>query len=92
MSQVNNSTNTSVADTSSTIMATISMIDLTKSSVSSQKLKVFFASTPKEKDKIRGYRIIDTSILSDVLKLLLCPRCSMSTVSLSDKVSEKQKN
>ena len=48
------------------------MIDLTKSSVSSQKLEVFAASTPKEKDKISGYRIIDTSILSDVFKFLLC--------------------
>ena len=43
-------------------MATTSTIDLTKSSASSQKLEVFYASTPKEKEKISGYRIIDTSI------------------------------
>ena len=85
--KINNSTDTSVAATSSTNMTTTSMIDLTKSSVSSQKVSVFAASTPKEKDKISGNRIIDTSILSDVFKLVLCPRCSISTISLSDKVS-----
>ena len=83
-SLVNNVKNndTSVADASS-----INVMDL---SSSSQKVKIIEASTQKEKEKISGYRLIDASILSHVFKLVLCPRCSMSTLSLGDKVSKKQ--
>ena len=53
-------------------------------------MKVIDASSPKKKDKISGYQIIDTSILSDAFKLDLCLRFLMSKISLSENVSEKQ--
>ena len=62
-------------------MATTSMtIYLSASSVLSQKVKVIDSSTTKGKDKISGYRIIGTSITYDVFKLVLCARCSISTI------------
>ena len=57
--------------------------------VSSQNVKHFEASTPKEKHPITGYRIIDTTILSQVI-MLLCPECQCSTLSLGDSLSKKR--
>ena len=61
-------------------------MDISACSASSQKVQeIEGASTPKEKDKISGYRMIDASILNNIFKLVLCPRCSSeSSLSLSD--------
>ena len=67
-----------------------SIINLSATSVSSQKVQNFEATTPKERDRIAGYRIIDTTILSHVISMLLCPECESSSLSLGDKVSKKQ--
>ena len=53
-------------------------------------MQQFEVSTPKEKDTISGYRIIDTTILSDVIGMLSCPQCERSTLSLGDRLSKKQ--
>ena len=65
-------------------------INLSATSVSSQKVQQFEVSTPKEKYTISGYRIIDTTILSGVIGMLSCPQCERSTLSLGDRLSKKQ--
>ena len=65
-------------------------INLSATSVSSQKVQQFEVSTPKEKDTISGYRIIDTTILSGVIDMLSCPQCERSNLSLGDRLSMKQ--
>ena len=66
-------------------------MDISACSASSQKVQeIEGASTPKEKGKISGYRMIAASILNNIFKLVLCPRCSSeSSLSLSDIISKK---
>ena len=48
-------------------------------SASSQKIQDFVASRRKETDSITGNRIIDTSILSNGISMLLCPMSNFVT-------------
>ena len=56
-------------------------INLSTASASSQKIKDFVASSPKDTSSATtGNRIID--ILSNVISMLLCPECQCPTLSL----------
>ena len=60
------------------------------SSATSSKIETFEASTPKEKNGISGYRIVDTEILSNVFSVLLCPICTSNELFLGERATKKQ--
>ena len=59
-------------------------------SVSFSNVQPVEYQTPKEKDNISGYRIIDTEILSVIFSLLLCPQCEQRSLMLGDHICRKQ--
>lgn len=65
-------------------------IEISSTSVSSLKVQQLEASTPKKGDTISGYRLIDTSILFDVMSMLRCPDCECLALSLGETLSKKQ--
>ena len=67
-----------------------SAIDGTPANSSSNKVKEILVNTPKDADRISGYRLVDTTILSGVLGELLCPLCQHDTLTLNDRLSKKQ--
>ena len=62
----------------------------TPTSSSANKVEYISALTPKDADKISGYRLVDTTILSCVIGELLCPICQQDKLTLKDCLSKKQ--
>lgn len=59
--------------------------------VSFSKVQHIQTDTPKQADpRITGYRIVDVELLSDVIEILCCPTCKMSTLRLHENFSKKK--
>jgi hypothetical protein len=54
------------------------------------KIQPIVSETPKEKDKVSGYRMMDMHVLANVFSAVLCPDCQNPSLSLTDRLSCKK--
>ena len=79
----------SVAENVEDVAENVEDVDNNNSSVCSQKIQNIDVTTPKKEAGISGFRMIDMSILAEVISVLHCPSCT-GYLKLSENSSRKQ--
>ena len=81
----------STADNNTTLLdSDTSVLESNLSTASSSKIETILLQEDANEAKVQGYRLIDMSILNNIIQLLACPHCCHESLSIKELTKKKR--